>query len=515
MTKKVANDDADGLGRPFTAKEVRRAVFQMGAFKSPSPDGVPGIFYQKCWYFIKKDVTKAILSVLNSGVVLTELNRTFITLVPKSDNPEKMGDYRPFSLCNVFMHIVSKCISNRLTKVMPYLVGDFQNAFIRGRHISDNILLANEAIHKINSHKKGKNGRFAFKADMSKAYDRVKWGFLMAVLEKLGFPDKLARRPTFTFSVCFMYRGLVMYHGAIQNMGVVKGISLCQGEENLSHLFFTDDAVFFLQDQDDSASKLTCISSWNGIFLPPAGRLTLISSVLSNLSNYFLSVFKIPVSVTRKLNALLSQFWWAGCKEVKTIHCCSKKFLSLPKSEGGLRICNIECLNHAMLAKHAWKMVSGNASLFCRVFRRNFIDIDNWSLNVGARNGNNLSWGARSILYGLEFVQQHMAWKPGLSSSMNVWITRWVNGEYPEPRNDLFSLVFFGLSNIAIRALRNSVGTAEELSWHEDFVRQLFSEESANGILALPICRSRNMDEVYWTHTNKGEYSVKSGYGVL
>ncbi|XP_074266960.1 uncharacterized protein LOC141590255 [Silene latifolia] len=108
-----------------------------------------------------------------------------------------------------------------------------------------------------------------------------------------------------------------------------------------------------------------------------------------------------------------------------------------------------------------------------------------------------------------------MAWKPGLSSSMNLWITRWVNGEYPEPRNDLFSLDFFGLRNIAIRALQKSVGTAEELSWHEDFVRQLFSEESANGILALPICRSRNMDEVYWKHTNKGEYSVKSGYGVL
>ncbi|XP_074301449.1 uncharacterized protein LOC141632838 [Silene latifolia] len=159
--------------------------------KSPGPDGIPAIFYQRCWHLVKKDCTKAILSILNSGTVLKEMNRTFIALVPKCDSPEEVKDYRPISLCNVFMRIVTKCIKNRMQKVMEYLVGDYQNAFLAGRSISDNTLLAHEAIHKLNMYKHGKFGKVAFKVDMSKAFDRVKWDFLQAVLLKFGFPERL------------------------------------------------------------------------------------------------------------------------------------------------------------------------------------------------------------------------------------------------------------------------------------------------------------------------------------
>ncbi|XP_074304693.1 uncharacterized protein LOC141639477 [Silene latifolia] len=64
--------------------------------------------------------------------------------------------------------------ARKMQKVMKYLVGEYQNAFIAGRSITDNILVVHEAIHKINMHKTGKRGMIAFKADMSKAYDRVK-----------------------------------------------------------------------------------------------------------------------------------------------------------------------------------------------------------------------------------------------------------------------------------------------------------------------------------------------------
>ncbi|XP_074300747.1 uncharacterized protein LOC141632060 [Silene latifolia] len=139
IRRRVSNDDADVLGKPFSAKEIRRAVFHMGPLKSSGPDGIPAIFYQRCWHLVNKDCTKAILSILNSGMVLREMNRTFIALVPKCDNLEDVKDYHPISLCNVFMRIVTKCITNQMKKVMGYLVGEYQNAFLAGRSISDNI----------------------------------------------------------------------------------------------------------------------------------------------------------------------------------------------------------------------------------------------------------------------------------------------------------------------------------------------------------------------------------------
>lgn len=87
--------------------------------------------------------------------------------------------------------IISKCITCRLRKVLDDLVGEFQNAFIPGRATSDNILIAHELLENIRNTKFGKKGKVAIKADMSKAYDRIRWDFLKEVLTKMRFPSVL------------------------------------------------------------------------------------------------------------------------------------------------------------------------------------------------------------------------------------------------------------------------------------------------------------------------------------
>ncbi|XP_074288621.1 uncharacterized protein LOC141613777 [Silene latifolia] len=327
---------------PFTAKEVRKAVFQMGPLKSPGPDGIPAIFYQKCWHLVKKDFTKAVLSTLNSGVVLRKANRTFITLVPKCDNPEEVQDYRPISLCNLFMRVVTKCIPNHLLKLMGLLVGPYQNAFLSGRNISDNILLAHEVIHKINSHKKGKHGNFPFKADMSKAYDRIKWDFLKADRRRsFGHLKRILNdycaasghlpnegKSGIIFSPNTKLRK-VRFCLKVQNIRNNKGIGKYMG---MSTEFQTSKNDVFKGLIDNVTKR---ISSWNGIFLSPAGRLTLISSVLSNLFTFYR---------------------FSKYRSEKSLHWRGRIFTSLLKSKWDLGIWNIECLNQAFLAKHAWRL---------------------------------------------------------------------------------------------------------------------------------------------------------------
>lgn len=64
-----------------------------------------------------------------------------------------------------------------------------QNAFVKGRAISDNILMASELLITIRRIKrKGKGILAGLKLDMSKAYDRISWNFIKAVLIKMIFP---------------------------------------------------------------------------------------------------------------------------------------------------------------------------------------------------------------------------------------------------------------------------------------------------------------------------------------
>jgi hypothetical protein len=78
-------------------------------------------------------------------------------------------------------------IAARLKIILDDVIAQVQSAFVSGRLITDNILLAYECIHKIKNKKMGKEGLCAVKLDMHKAYDRVEWVFLDRMLIRLGF----------------------------------------------------------------------------------------------------------------------------------------------------------------------------------------------------------------------------------------------------------------------------------------------------------------------------------------
>ena len=101
-----------------------------------------------------------------------------------------MSDYRPISLCNVLYKIISKVLANRLKTILPVIISDSQSAIVTGRMITDNVSVAFEVLHKMKAKRKGRKGEMAVKLDMSKAYDRVEWTFVEAIMRKLGFEEK-------------------------------------------------------------------------------------------------------------------------------------------------------------------------------------------------------------------------------------------------------------------------------------------------------------------------------------
>ena len=90
----------------------------------------------------------------------------------------------------MFYKIISKILVNRLKPIMDSIITPFQNAFIKGRNITDNILLAHEIIDGVRK-KRGKRDSYGvLKIDVSKAYDRVNWNFLKAILTVMRFDPK-------------------------------------------------------------------------------------------------------------------------------------------------------------------------------------------------------------------------------------------------------------------------------------------------------------------------------------
>jgi len=108
-----------------------------------------------------------------------------VLLKPNKD-PTLCTSYRPISLINTDMKIISKTLASRLETVISSLIHfQIQTGFIKGRHSSDNI----RHLFNIMNNNKTQNTTIIVSLDAEKAFDKVNWNFLFAALDKFGFGE--------------------------------------------------------------------------------------------------------------------------------------------------------------------------------------------------------------------------------------------------------------------------------------------------------------------------------------
>lgn len=171
------------------ASEIKQAVFSLNPNSAPGPDGYSGLFYQKCWDIVGRDVVLCIQAFFKEGWLPPNLNSNLITLIPKVVGADSVSQFRPIAMANFVFKIIPKILADRLANIAARIVSQNQVAFIKGRRIHDCIGIVSENINLLD--KKNFFGNLGLKIDIYKAFDTLFWSFLCMVLHKFGFHDKL------------------------------------------------------------------------------------------------------------------------------------------------------------------------------------------------------------------------------------------------------------------------------------------------------------------------------------
>ncbi|KAL2922721.1 LINE-1 retrotransposable element ORF2 protein [Bienertia sinuspersici] len=177
----------DRLMTPFTRAEVKEAIFSMDGSKAPGPDGFNAQFYKDNWDIVSELVTKAVLEFFEKGKLLKEINATFISLIPKTDRPQNVSEFRPIACCNVIYKCITKMICARMKEVLQNIIAENQGAFVHGRYIIHNVMVCQDMVRHYG--RKNTSSGCMIKLDLRKAYDTVNWDFLEEMLLALGFPS--------------------------------------------------------------------------------------------------------------------------------------------------------------------------------------------------------------------------------------------------------------------------------------------------------------------------------------
>ncbi|KAL4348123.1 hypothetical protein GQ457_17G009920 [Hibiscus cannabinus] len=393
----ISSDDNNSLLRPFTDTGILAAFQDINPTKAPGIDGLPDSFFRQHWELIGSDILQLCHDLLSRKVDMSCVNATVITLIPKVEDPMRMHQLRPISLCTVVYMIL---------------------------------------LHYLCSSKNGPNKGAALMLDMEKAFDRVEWTFLRSVLLRMGFhsdwvdllvdcvstvtfrirvngrlsstvvPQRGLRQgdplSPFLFVICM--QGLSATLLAEHVAGRILGIRASQKGQRInfgkSTVFYSpntpstnrhrisailgiaevfDPSIYlgvplrvgknktnvfgFLNEKVDDR-----VSGWTKRLLSFGVREIFLKSVAQALPLYIMSCYLLPRTITDRITSSMRRYWWSGKLSERGWPLLAWDKICTPKNAGGLGLRDLRRFNIALLGKQLWQFLVFPDSLVARVF---------------------------------------------------------------------------------------------------------------------------------------------------
>lgn len=283
--KTLSEEDKLTLEKDLSISEIEIALKQMKNDKSPGIDGLSVEFYKTFWQEIKHLLFDAYLDCINNNQLSPTMKTGLITLLPKPNKDLlQLDNWRPITLlCNDYK-LLALVYANRIKGVLNKLIDEFQSAFIKGRHIHNNVRLI---LDMLDYHTLINSESLILFIDFFKAFDSIEHNFIMQSLRLFGFGNNFCKIIKMFYDQIYSY--IALHSGITPRIDVscgirqgcpispklfilctqlmayiivnnkeLEGIKICDTEFKISQ--FADDTVIFLKDKSILEKALNVIS---------------------------------------------------------------------------------------------------------------------------------------------------------------------------------------------------------------------------------------------------------------
>lgn len=292
LTFRCNTEQCSVLSSLPSPETIAKTLLRLNPNKAPGPDGLTSGFFKASWSLIGSEVTNSISTFFNTGFLPSVVNSTILSLVPKHPGASAITDYRPISCCSTIYKAISKILVAKLKPILSGLILPNQTAFVQGRLLIENTILATEVVDGY--HKQTGPPRITLKVDIAKAFDTLNWDYLFIFLATLNIPSSFLHRlracvctPSFTIG----------YNGTVQ--GHFKGRRGLRQRDPLSPYLFViamnclslllnkgaEDGRFGYHAKC-SSSKLTHLCFADDLLIFTDGKLSSVQAILEILEEF-------------------------------------------------------------------------------------------------------------------------------------------------------------------------------------------------------------------------------------